>query len=164
MKKLLFLVLLLIGFGAKSQGTNPNAVNIVTHYFKTERMVWSDSDEKYLFFPLDDRTRRSCMWTFNILDDGSGTIDMQELSGNDKSSYHLSVYEWKTNFKEDVSIVMMQFIQNVNGMKGSCFVQKFMDDYGAVSNAVSIFLPEEELFIYFDNFQSLDNEKTDKHR
>ena len=147
MKKLLFLLVTLLSLSAFGQTKGV----IVTHYFSTQRMVWSDVDNEWLFFDNDDLTRRSCQWNFTLEDDGSGTVYMEELI-KDGDEYELVIYDWNITPIGDCDGIDSKFIQKIDGQKGSVMIQKCIVG-GVAKHAISIFLPETQLFIYFDNFQ-----------
>ena len=147
MKKLLLLLVSLVSLSAFGQTKGV----IVTHYFSTQKMVWSNTDGEWLFFDNNDRTRRSCKWSFVLNDDGSGSVDMEELTG-DKDEYELVIYDWNGTPIGDCEGLDAKFIQNLDGQKGNVMIQKCIID-GEVKHAVSVFLPESNLFIYFENFQ-----------
>ena len=143
MKKLLFTLAILcstIGFGQVKTHT----ATVVTHYLTLEDMMWSDIKEENIFLPKVPRHRRSANWSFTLREDGSGLITMEDLEDGD--DYYLEVYDWKGEEFNGNDGIVAEFVQIFDGQKGTLMIQRRDGQYG-----ISIFLPQTEIYMFFDN-------------
>ena len=121
---------------------------LITRHTSTQRMVWSDVDDEYMFFDLKDRYRDINVWLSYFNDNGTGYIQMIREYNNE--FIELNVYNYE--IKEDVegTYLKVQAIQSKDGQKITVIVQ----DYGDGFKMVTVFMPDDQLAIYFDTERS----------
>lgn len=109
-------------------------------------MVWSNTDNKHLFFDLDERAPENCVWLSYFNDNGTGYIKMIKVSNS--VVYDFNIYDYVMKEDENGQYLRIEAIQTSNGEKVTILVNTYEDDGGW--KMVSIFLPESDLALFFD--------------
>lgn len=146
MKKLLLFLAVILTTSLFAQRSD-NEGRIITYYMETQSMVWSEYQQKNIYTVTSERSRHNCTWTFNLNNDGSGQVNMEDLETGDK--YLLIIYDWKVDMVGERDGIVGQFIQKIDGTKGTIIIQN--NEYG--EHMVSVFMPETELHLTFDNMR-----------
>ena len=145
MKKLFFLFVLLFSLKSFSQ-TN---TSVSTYNVATSDMVWSDMDEKYLFFPVDERHFAKFVWNFTFNDNYTGAIKSSHIGRTENTNYGFNIYKWEIRNNNDGSeYIWVDAIQVSDSQKVTFIINK--NSYG--ENMISLFMPEKNKFLTFDNF------------
>lgn len=74
MKYFLSSLLFLFTLTLSAQNSEPIKKSVVTNYVSSSRMVWSYSEERYIYFPNNDESRFSSLWDFILNSNGSGSL------------------------------------------------------------------------------------------
>jgi hypothetical protein len=143
MKKLLLTLTLLFSTTLFGQ-VQSHTANIVTHYVTIEDMVWSSMADEWVYVPKVARHRRSSNWSIQLSDNRTGLITMEDLK--DGNNYYLEVYNWRAEDIKGKNGIVADFVQRVDGQKGTMILQWEDGKYG-----MSIFLPQEKTYLFFDN-------------
>ena len=69
---------------------------------------------------------------------------MEDLEDGD--DYYLEVYDWKGEEFNGNDGIVAEFVQRFDGQKGTLMIQWKDGQYG-----ISIFLPQTEIYMFFDN-------------
>lgn len=145
MKKLLLLLFGLLSFTTLAQ----SQYEITTYYSASSKMVWSDVDNKYLFFNLDERHLARFEWEFILNDNHTGRVSAVHISRNDRDNYNFNIYNYEIRENKDGrEYLWIDAIQISDSQKVTFIVDR--NSYG--ENMISIFMPESDLQIVFDNF------------
>ena len=121
---------------------------LITRNTSTQRMVWSDVDDEYMFFDLKDRYRDINVWLSYFNDNGTGYIQMIREYNNEFIELNVYNYEIKEDAKG--TYLKVQAIQSKDGQKVTLIIQ----DYGDGFKMVTVFMPDDQLAIYFDTERS----------
>ena len=143
MKKLLFI----LAFATTSL-FGQQTYNIVTHGTSIQNMVWSTYDEEYVFVENKPRHYKRVLWTITLIPNGSGYIQVDNITDNEK--YGITIYLWevRTNDKGE-QYVWIDGVERKDFEKLTILVSKGPQDN---TNMISAFLPESQMAIFFDNF------------
>ena len=140
---LLFVLTTAFAYGQKP--TNEPSV-LITRHLSSNRMVWSNTDNKHLFFDLDERAPENCVWLSYFNDNGTGYIKMIKVSNS--VVYDFNIYDYVMKEDDNGQYLRIEAIQTSNGEKVTILVNTYEDDGGW--KMVSIFLPESDLALFFD--------------
>ena len=145
MKKLILsFVLALTSFGAFSQN---NLHNVITNSISTQRMVWSDIDDEWLFFDLEEEHLEYYSWLVNFNDNHTGTIKITGVKN--QKIYDLIIYNWEIRQDEDEKdYIWMDIMQTFNSEKGTIMLNEYPN-----GKFISVFLPDSQLAIFFSNLE-----------
>ena len=143
MKKLLLTLTLLFSTTLFGQ-VQSHTANIVTHYVTIDDMVWNNVNEEWIYLPKVERHRRSSNWSIKLNDNRTGLVTMEDL--NDGDDYYLEIYNWKNEDIKGKNGIVAEFVQRVDGQKGTMILQWENGNYG-----MAIFLPQERVYLFFDN-------------
>lgn len=143
MKKFyLSFVFLLISFISTAQ----NSYNIITDKVRIDHMIWSDTDDKFLFFPKTERHFSKVIWEFTLNENSTGIAKVTELEDGDK--YAFNIYNWEVKQDEhNRDYVWMDAIQTSNSEKVTIMV----NSNDLKQQMISVFLPDSKVCIFFDN-------------
>ena len=145
MKRLLFgLLVSLTTLSAYGQKPDKEPSVLITRNTSTQRMVWSDVDDEYMFFDLKDRYRDINIWLSYFNDNGTGYIKMIREYNNE--FIELNVYNYEIKEDAEGTYLKVQAIQSKDGQKVTLIIQ----DYGDGFKMVTVFMPDDQLAIYFD--------------
>ena len=145
MKKILFgLLVALTTLSAYGQKPDELPSVLITRNTSTQRMVWSDVDDEYMFFDLKDRYRDINVWLSYFNDNGTGYIQMIREYNNE--FIELNVYNYEIKEDAEGTYLKVQAIQSKDGQKVTVIIQ----DYGDGLKMVTVFMPLDQLAIYFD--------------
>ena len=122
-------------------------VIIITHYTSESSMVWSESQQDYIYKETEERYRESCLWTIKLINDKTGQILIEYL--DDGTKRLLDVYNWR-KIEDDDKGIRADFVVKLEGLKGTIIIQYTENS----EEMLSIFLPEEELMLTFDNIKT----------
>lgn len=117
---------------------------LITRNTFTQRMVWSDVDDEYMFFDLKDRYRDINIWLSYFNDNGTGYIKMIREYNNE--FIELNIYEYEIKEDENGTYLKIKAIQSKDGQKVTVIIQ----DYGDGFKMVTVFMPDDQLAIYFN--------------
>ena len=117
---------------------------LITRNTSTQRMVWSDVDDEYMFFDLKDRYRDINIWLSYFNDNGTGYIKMIREYNNE--FIELNIYNYEMKEDEEGTYLKVQAIQAKDGQKVTLIIQ----DYGDGFKMLTVFMPDDQLAIYFD--------------
>lgn len=109
-------------------------------------MNWSELDQKFLFFETVPRGRSNWRWIFDIDVSKVGSIQAEDLSESDW--YKFNVYDWENINIEGATAVIFKTIQQNGGEKCEIIVSK----YPSGNQMITVFIAEDNLAVYFDNF------------
>ncbi len=143
MKKLLFILAFATTslFGQKTY-------NIVTHGTTIQNMVWSSSDEEYVFIENKSRHYKRVLWTITLSENRSGYIQVDNITDNEK--YGITIYLWEVRTDDKGGqYVWIDGIQQKDFEKLTILISKGPEEN---TNMISAFLPESQMAIFFDNF------------
>ena len=149
MKKLILgLFVTLTALSAYGQRPAEEPSILITRHTSTQRMVWSDVDDEYMFFDLKDRYRDINIWLSYFNDNGTGYIKMIREYNNE--FIELNIYDYEMKEDAEGTYLKIQAIQAKDGQKVTVIVQ----DYGDGFKMVTVFMPDDQLAIYFDTERS----------
>ena len=144
MKKLLVVLLGLMSFVMMGQ-----TKYLTTYYSTVSNMVWSQSDQKYLFFELEPRHLSRFEWTFNFNENHTGTIYSNHHQRGEVTKYGFNIYKWEIRQMDDGrDYIWIDAIQVSDSQKVTFIIDK--NTYG--ENLVSLFMLESNKHLTFDNF------------
>ena len=142
MKKALLTILLAVSsLTAYSQSGG----TIITKFTSIQRMIWSDIDDKHLFFDLEKRYSDINVWQMNFNENHSGVIKM--TSSKTDEVYAFNIYNWEirtNNYGEDY--IWVDVLQVSDSQRCTILINSY--DEGKM---ISIFMPESQLCMFFDN-------------
>jgi|LauGreDrversion4_2_1035121.scaffolds.fasta_scaffold387044_2 hypothetical protein len=143
MKKIFLLLFVLLSFASFGQLSG----TILTTSREISIMKWSDLDNKFVFITQVPRLRSNWRWIVEINSSKVGFIEAEDL---DKGEwYRFNVYDWELIHVEGTSTaVMIKSVQQNGGQKVEIIVAK----YESGNQTISVFIKEDELSVYFDNF------------
>ena len=142
MKKLFLLFFVLLTFVSYGQLSG----TILTTSRSISSMNWSNLDDKFIFIETVPRTRENWRWIFDINDSKVGTIKAEDLNKNEW--FQFNVYDWELINIEGANAVIIKSIQEKGGQKVEIIVAK----YSSGNQMLTVFINEDELAVYFDNF------------
>lgn len=117
----------------------------LTDHVKTERMVWSESDNEYLFFDLEERHIDKCFWVFTFNKNRTGDIKMTNAESGDV--YTFKIYNWEIRKNNDGrEYIWIDVIQSNDSQKLTIIFTSY--DTGKM---ISVFMPDDKLAVFFDN-------------
>ena len=145
MKKFFFIFLFLISFISFGQTTNV----VKTFNTSSSKMVWSDIDEKYLFFDLDERHYSIFEWTISLNQNNTGYIQAIHIERTGDTKYAFNVHNWeiKQNDRGE-NYIWIDSIQVSDSQKVTLLINK--NHYN--EQLLSLFMPESNIMFIFDNF------------
>lgn len=79
MKKYLILFLTIFTLSLSAQTSQTVKKSVVTNYISTSAMIWSYSEEKYVYIPNDDNKPYKVLWDFILNPNGTGSIRSGEV-------------------------------------------------------------------------------------
>lgn len=145
MKKLLFSLLFAVSSLCLYGQSEPT--NLITYNTASQRMVWSDVDNEYLFFDINPRHRESNMWQFMFNDNHTGSITMTNISTG--TIYKFTIYQWEIRVNDDgINYLWIDCLQVVDSQRITILVNTYPN-----GKMVSTFMPDKQLCIFFDNLQ-----------
>ena len=145
MKRLLFgLLVALTTLSAYGQKPLTEPSVLITRNTSTQRMVWSDVDDEFMFFDLKDRYRDINVWLSYFNENGTGYIKMIREYNNE--FIELNIYNYEMKEDEEGTYLKVQAIQAKDGQKVTLIIQ----DYGDGFKMLTVFMPDDQLAIYFD--------------
>jgi hypothetical protein len=142
MKKLFLLFFVLISFVSFGQLSG----TILTTARTINSMNWSELDKKFIFFETVPRGRSNWRWIFDVDQSKIGNIQAEDL--NDNEWFKFNVYDWENINMEGATAVIFKTIQQNGGQKVEIIVAK----YPSGNQMISVFINEDDLAVYFDNF------------
>lgn len=146
MKKLLFgLLVTLTTLSAYGQKPAQEPSVLITRHTSTNQMVWSDLDNKWMFFDKDERRPEANVWLTYFNDNGTGYIKMFNVASGDFYEMNIYNYEMGTN-QQGGRKLEIDAIQVTDGQKITIIVNEYEEGI----KMVSVFLPEDGLAIFFD--------------
>lgn len=146
MKKILFgLLVALTTLSAYGQNSVKDVNVLVTHNLSTQRMVWSDSQNEYMFFDLAERYTEHNVFLSDFNNDGSGYIKLIRVESSDV--YEFTVYNYETRSNDKGDYIWIDAIQIVDSQKVTFIIQEL----GEKNKMLTLFMPESKLVIYFDD-------------
>ena len=147
MKKLLFgLLVTLTTLSAYGQKPAQEPSVLITRHTSTQKMVWSDLDEKWMFFDKDERRPETHVWLTYFNDNGTGYIKMYNIS--DGEFYEMNIYNYELGEnKYGGRSLDIDAVQITDGQKITIIVNEYEDK---TNKMVTIFLPSDGLAIFFD--------------
>jgi hypothetical protein len=145
MKKLFFIITLLFSIVSFGQTTN----TVKTFNLETSRMVWSDVDEKYLFFDLDKRHYSIFEWTISLNNNNTGFISASHIGRVEDTKYAFNIHNWEIKQNDDgADYLWIDAIQVSDSQKVTLLINKNMYN----EQIFSLFMPESNIMLVFDNF------------
>jgi hypothetical protein len=142
MKKIILGILLTI---TTLSSFGQNTTTSVTRHVSTDKMVWSDSDEKWVFISNEDRRNETVVWEFTLDEDRTGKIKANSVDTED--IYTFTVYNWEIRVNDSgLEYLWIEMVQNVNNEKGTFMINVYPE-----GRVYSAFLPKSNLVVYFDN-------------
>ena len=135
MKKFFFIFLFLISFISFGKTTNV----VKTFNTSSSKMVWSDIDEKYLFFDLDERHYSIFEWTISLNQNKTGYIRAIHIERTGDTKYAFNVHNWeiKQNDRGE-NYIWIDSIQVSDSQKVTLLINK--NHYN--EQLLSLFMPE----------------------
>jgi hypothetical protein len=143
MKKIFLLLFILLSFVSFAQLSG----TILTTNREIRTMKWSDLDDKFVYITQVPRLRSNWRWNVEINSSKVGYIEAEDL---DKGEwYRFNVYDWELiNVDGAKTAVIIKSIQQNGGQK----VEIIFAKYESGNQMISVFIREDELSVYFDNF------------
>lgn len=120
--------------------------NIITINMRMDDMVWSQTDEEYLFFEKLERHYQKVVWEFTLNDNQTGTVKVTELGDGDKYGFNIYNWEVRTDAKGK-DYAWMDAVQVSNSEKVTIMVST----NSLKQQMVSVFMPASKLCLFFDN-------------
>lgn len=145
MKKLFFIFTLLFSIVSFGQTTN----TVKTFNMSSSRMVWSETDDKFLFFDLDERHYSIFQWTITLNENNTGVISATHIGRDEYTKYNFNIYDWqiKQNDRGE-NYIWIDAIQVSDSQKVTLLINK--NQYN--EQLFSLFMPESKIMFIFDNF------------
>ena len=142
MKRILLTFLLaVISLTAYSQ----NNKTIITKFTSIQRMVWSNVDNKNLFFDLKDRYYDVNVWELNFNDNRSGTIKITNTKTDEV--YAFNIYNWEIRTDDNgKDYIWVDVLQISDSQRCTILITSY--DSGKM---ISVFMPESQMCMFFDN-------------
>jgi len=145
MKKFLFGVLVtLTTLSAYGQKPKEEPSLLITRNTSTQRMVWSDVEDEWMFFDLAERYPDNNVWLTYFNDNGSGYMKMVRVSNNEEFQFTIYKYEMREN--ERGEYLWIDALQSFDGQKVTILIQ----EYGEGIKMITIFMPDSNIVLYFD--------------
>lgn len=117
---------------------------LITRNTSTQRMVWSEVDDEWMFFDLTERHPDNNVWLSYFNDNGSGYMKMIRVSNNEEFPFTIYDYEMRENDRGEY--LWIDALQTSDGQKVTILVQ----EYGEGIKMVSVFMPDSKVVLYFD--------------
>ena len=148
MKKLILgLFVTLTALSAYGQKPTEEPSVLITRNTSTQRMVWSDVQDEWMFFDLTERHPDNNVWLSYFNDNGSGYMKMIRVSNNEEFAFTIYDYEMRENDRGQY--LWIDALQIHDGQKVTVLVQ----EYGEGIKMVTIFMPKSNVVLYFDTEQ-----------
>ena len=148
MKKLILgLFVTLTALSAYGQKPAEEPSVLITRNTSTQRMVWSDVQDEWMFFDLTERHSDNNVWLSYFNDNGSGYMKMIRVSNNEEFAFTIYDYEMRENDRGQY--LWIDALQIHDGQKVTVLVQ----EYGEGIKMVTIFMPKSNVVLYFDTEQ-----------
>lgn len=145
MKKLLLILLTLVSLSTFAQTTN----SVTTLNVATSKMVWSNIDNKYIFVDVDKRHYARFVWTFTFNDNHTGNINSVHVQRGETVKYGFIIYTWEIRQNDNgEDFIWIDAMQVSDSQKVTIMVNR---NYHG-ENMISVFMPESETHLCFDNF------------
>jgi len=122
------------------------SVNIVTDKTRIDDMIWSQSDQEFLYFSKVERHSQKVVWEFTLNDNRTGTVKVTELGDGDKYGFNIYNWEIRTDDKGK-DYARMDVIQVSNSEKATIMVSV----NEVKQQLISIFMPDSKVCLFFDN-------------
>ena len=108
-------------------------------------MVWSNVDNKNLFFDLKDRYYDVNVWELNFNDNRSGTIKITNTKTDEV--YAFNIYNWEIRTDDNgKDYIWVDVLQISDSQRCTILITSY--DSGKM---ISVFMPESQMCMFFDN-------------
>lgn len=145
MKKLILVLLVtLTALSAYGQKPAEEPSVLITRNTSTQRMVWSDVEDEWMFFDLVDRYSDNNVWLSYFNSNGSGYMKMVRVSTGEEFAFTIYGYEMRENDRGEY--LWIDALQVHDGQKVTILVQ----EYGQGIKMVTVFMPTSKVVLYFD--------------
>ena len=132
---------------AYGQNSTDEPSVLITRFTSSDRMVWSEVENKYMFFDLNEREYDPCVWLSYFNDNGTGKIKM--INVNNGETYQFSIYDYQMGENDNGIYLEIDAIQITDSQKVTIIVNEYENGF----KMVSVFLPDDNLAIFFDTEQ-----------
>ena len=140
MKKILFALSMLVSVALFGQVDG----RIITHHTTVNDLVWSDVEDKWMFFEKTPRNPEYMLIETRLNSQLTGKITFTAVETN--TSYVFTVYETKFGDPAEGEMMVLECIEQSSGNKCSVLIHKIGNEH-----MVSIMLPASSLAVFFDN-------------
>jgi hypothetical protein len=118
---------------------------IITHHTTVNSMVWSEVEDKYMYFPKAARHVEHNLIESNINNTGSGKILITNVESEDH--YDFMVHEADYSQAAE-GIVRLECIEVATSTRCTILIQAREG-----GRMVTVFMPDEQLVVFYDNLQ-----------
>ena len=100
-----------------------------------------------MFFDLNEREYDPCVWLSYFNDNGTGKIKM--INVNNGETYQFSIYDYQMGENDNGIYLEIDAIQITDSQKVTIIVNEYENGF----KMVSVFLPDDNLAVFFDTEQ-----------
>jgi hypothetical protein len=140
MKKVLLALFACLTFNAFAQVHG----RIITDHVAVQDMVWSESDQKLMFFDKVERHTEFTLIETDLNSELAGKLKITAVS--DRATYDFMVYAASFPETDMGSMMRLECMEVSSGNKCTILIHKFEDRH-----MVSVMLPSSRIAIFFDN-------------
>jgi hypothetical protein len=136
---------LMLTFAVLTANAQSQSGTTIMKRTSSQRMVWSDVDDKWLFFPLRERHYEASVWETLLNDNGTGSIRITNVDS--EITYGINIYKWEMRTNDDgQQYIWIEGIQISDSQR----LQVIMNSYSN-GKMYTVFMPDSQLAIFFDN-------------
>jgi len=137
-------------FTVKGQ-SNQIIGRIITHSTSTQTMVWSESDQKHVYFTDRERYLEDNLIEINLDSrQASGKIKITNIGDGEVYTFNIYNYEFRPDQHGEGLIydsMVIDCIEASSGTKAKIIYLSYQD---SSFRAVSVFMPSEQMVVHMD--------------
>ena len=141
-KRILFGVLFVLGLNASAQIDG----RIITNHVSTDDMVWSDLEDKFMFFRREERHIQYALIETKLNKEMTGRVTITLVES--ESVYTFTVYDYSIRQPEVGEMMFLECIEISTGDKCTIIFHQIDN-----TRVISVMMPGANLAVYFDNME-----------
>lgn len=151
MKKLLLVIGLVASAFSLSAQNDVNG-RIITHSTATQTMVWSESDQKNIYFDKQERHPEDNLVEISLdSKTASGKVVITNINDGDAFTFIIYDYEFRPDQKTPEGVLFNSFlIDCVESSTGTKARMVWLSYQNAEFRMISVFMPSEQLAVHMD--------------